>query len=151
MAEEQAQLTRPEKIDFKLIFDQMPGMCLILDTSFRILAQNEEHAQATLTTTKQVLGRELFEIFPDNPGDSGATGISAVRQSLLNVLKTRKMDVMPIIRYDVRPMLGPFAVRYWAIRNIPILGDDGYVQWIINRAEDTTELVNLRMRENPPI
>ena len=28
--------------------------------------------------------------------------------------------------------------------NTPILGDDGYVRWIINRAEDVTELVELR-------
>ena len=53
---------------------------------------------------------------------------------------------MPIVRYDVQPALGRYETRYWAISNPPILDDDGYVRWIINRAEDVTELVELRER-----
>jgi hypothetical protein len=53
---------------------------------------------------------------------------------------------MPIVPYDVQPELGGFEVRYWAIRNIPILGDDGFVRWIINRAEDVAELVQLHLK-----
>ena len=141
MADEQALLNRPEQLDFKLVFDAMPGMCLVLDPGFRILAQNAEHARATLTSSKDVIGRGLFEVFPDNPDDSGAHGVSVVRQSLLTVLKTRASDVMPIIRYDVQPEMGKFQTRYWAIVNTPILGADGYVRWIINRADDVTALV----------
>jgi PAS domain-containing protein len=144
MADNQALLTAAKTIDYKKIFDLMPGMCLILDPAFNILAQNVDHAKATLTTTRDVVGRPLFEVFPDNPNDYGAGGVSAVRQSLLNVLKTCKPDVMPTVRYDVRPEHGPFEARYWAITNTPILGEDGYVRWILNRAEDVTELVRLR-------
>ena len=67
-----------------------------------------------------------------------------MRASLLKVLKTRQPDAMPLIRYDVQPARGPFQTRWWQITNTPILGADGYVQWIINRAEDVTELVELR-------
>jgi len=131
----------PDPVDYKLVFDTMPGLCLVLDARFRILAQNAEHANATLSTEKSVLGMVLFEAFPDNPNDSNVDGVSAVRQSLLNVLKTRQRDVMPIVRYDVRPALGGYETRYWAITNTPVLGDDGFVRWIINRAEDVTALV----------
>ena len=109
----------------------MPGMCLILDTSFRIVAQNAEHAKATLTTNTNVVGKMLWEVYLDNPDDSYESGVSAVRQSLLNVLKTRKRDVMPIIRYDVKPKVGEFEERYWAITNSPVLGADGFVHWIM--------------------
>jgi hypothetical protein len=34
------------------------------------------------------------------------------------------------------------------VTNSPILGEDGYVRWIINRAEDVTELVELREKAN---
>jgi PAS domain-containing protein len=136
----------PAQVDYKLVFDVMPGMCLLLDTAFNILAQNADHAAATLSTAKNVVGRNLFEAFPDNPYDSGAAGVATVRRSLLTVLKTRKADVMPIIRYDVQPELGGFEVRYWAITNIPVLGEDGFVRWIVNRAEDVTELVQLRLK-----
>jgi PAS domain-containing protein len=135
----------PLFVDFKRVFDRMSGMCLVLDTNFVILAQNKAHAEATLSSGREAVGRGLFEVFPDNPGDYNANGVSAVRQSLLKVLKTRETDVMPIVRYDVQAAMGPFQARYWAITNTPVLGPDGYVRWIINRAEDVTELVELRM------
>src|SRR6185295_14478347 len=129
--------------DFRQVFDLTPGMCLILDTAFKIIAQNTEHAKATLTTSRDIIGRGLFEVFPNNPNDSGADGVSAVRRSLLNVLKTRQTDVMPIVRYDVQPEIGRYQTRYWEITNTPMLGEDGYVRWIINRAQDVTALVEL--------
>lgn len=139
------------QLDYKLVFDLMPGMCLVLDPSFRIVAQNVAHADATLTRGKDVVGRHLFEVFPDNPGDSAVDGVSAVRRSLLNVLKTKQPDQMAIVRYDIEPPHGgKFETRYWQITNTPILGADGYVCWIINRAEDVTGLVALRTRDPSP-
>ena len=67
-----------------------------------------------------------------------------MRTSLLKVLKTRQPDAMPVIRYDVKGERGPYQERWWQIINTPVLGDDGYVRWIINRAEDVTELVKLK-------
>jgi PAS domain-containing protein len=142
----QALLSGTAPPDYRLIFDAMPGMCLILDTAFKIIAQNAEHAKATLSTNKSVIGKPIYEVFPDNPNDSYDSGVSAVRQSLLNVLKTRKRDEMPIVRYDVQPFGGQFEERYWTITNSPVLGSDGFVHWIINRAEDVTELVRLRRK-----
>ena len=75
---------------------------------------------------------------------AAADGVSKLRTSLLKVLKTREADVMPVIRYDVQGERGPFQPRYWVITNTPILGEDGYVRWIINRAEDVTLLEELR-------
>ncbi|MEP6829941.1 MAG: PAS domain-containing protein [Rhizomicrobium sp.] len=144
MTEDWRQGTRLAAVDYKLIFDLMPGLCLVVDTAFNILAQNEEHARASMSADKNVVGRYLFDAFPDNPYDSGASGVTTVRQSLLTVLKTRQADVMPIIRYDVQPALGGFEVRYWAVTNTPVLGEDGFVRWIIIRAEDATELMLLR-------
>ena len=131
-------------VDFELVFHLLPGMCLVLDPAFTILAQNAEHARATLSEDKNVVGQNLFAVFPDNPDHSAADGVATVQASLLKVLKTREADAMPLIRYDVKPARGPFQTRWWQITNTPILGEDGYVRWIINRAEDVTELVELR-------
>ena len=151
MVEGGSRAGRLGDLDYKLIFNAMPGMCLILDAAFNILAQNDDHAKATLSVAKNVVGRNLFEAFPDNPYDSNASGVASVRQSLLKVLKTRQSDAMPIIRYDVQPALGGFQERYWAIVNTPILGEDGFVLWIINRAEDATELAMLRQQQKRTI
>ena len=138
-------LTPPaRKVDYELVFKMMPGMCLVLDADFTIIAQNEEHAAATLSFAKGVVGQNLFAAFPDNPNHSAADGVALVRASLVKVLKTRAPDIMPVIRYDVKPERGGYQMRWWAITNTPILGEDGYVRWIINRAEDVTELTELR-------
>jgi hypothetical protein len=118
--------------DFAAVFDRMPGLCLLVDTAFNIVAQNAEHARVT---EAQAVGHNLFAAFPDNPNHSGATGLAELRQSLLTVMKTRAADRIAMLRYDFKPPRGPYQIRYWSIVNTPILGDDGYVQWILIRAE----------------
>ena len=119
--------------DFELVFQRMPGLCLVLDPGFTILAQNEEHARATKA---DVVGQIVFAAFPDNPDHAGAAGVAKIRDSLLRVLKTRETDCLPMLRYDVKPPGAPFETRYWTVTNIPILGEDGYVRWILLRAEE---------------
>jgi two-component system, sensor histidine kinase len=126
------------------VFHLLPGMCLVLDPAFTILAQNGEHTRATLSAGRDVVGQNPFAVFSDNPDHSAANGVAAVRDALLKVMKTRLPDAMPLIRYDVKPARGPYQVRWWQITNTPILGDVGYVRWIINHAEDVTELEELR-------
>lgn len=130
-----------DKPDFELVFNNMPGLCLVLDIAFNIVAQNDEHARVT---EQQSVGHNLFAAFPDNPDDSGAMGVARIRDSLLTVLKTRRADHLEMLRYDVKQPMGPYETRYWSVTNIPLLGDDGYVQWILIRAEDMTELAGQR-------
>jgi len=127
--------------DFEQVFQKMPGLCLVLDTGFIIVAQNQEHARETKI---DAVGQLVFAAFPDNPGHAGAAGVARIRESLLKVLKTRETDHLPMLRYDVKPPGQPFETRNWAVTNIPILGDDGYVRWILLRAEEMTELVEQR-------
>lgn len=134
--------------DFLEDFHRMPGLCLLLDPAFKIVAQNKAHALATLTADRNVIGKYLFEVYPDNPGDSGAEGVSVLRASLLKVLKTREPDVMAPVRYDVQAARGPYQTRWWQVTNTPVLGDDGYVLWIINRAEDVTQGMSRPSRVN---
>ena len=122
--------------EFELVFQKMPGLCLILDPGFTIIAQNEEHARATRTEDGRIIGQHIFAAFPDNPDHSGALGVSQIRTSLLKVLKTRETDNMPLLRYDVKEPHGGYQTRYWSVTNVPLLGDDGYVRWILIRAEE---------------
>lgn len=135
--------------DYRVLFDRLPAVCLVLDGSFTIIAQNEAHRRATHTRREEVIGRHLFEVFPDNPNDLSAEGLSTFRASLLRVLKTRAPDRLRRLKYDIenrRPGAAGYEERYWDILNIPILGDDGYVKWILNTATDVTEMVALEMR-----
>jgi PAS domain-containing protein len=131
--------------EFGPIFDKTPGLYLILDTNFKIVAANDAYCQATKTQRSTILGQFIFEAFPDNPADSSADGVQNLRASLLRVLKNRAPDRMNIQKYDIpRRDVGGFEERYWSPLNIPVIGADRYVKWIIHSIEDVTELMNLR-------
>ena len=137
----------PARPDFEKVFQHMPGLCLVLDSAFNIVAQNDEHARATQSAGRKIVGQSVFAAFPDNPDDSGATGLSRIRGSLLKVMKTREPDHLSMLRYDIKPPRGPFVTRFWSVTNIPLLGTDGYVQWILIRAEDVTAQAQTAKRD----
>jgi hypothetical protein len=56
-------------------------------------------------------------------------------------------DAMAVQKYDVqRPVSdgGGYEVRFWSPLNVPVLGSDGQVGFIIHRVEDVTEFVRLQ-------
>ncbi|MEO7272914.1 MAG: PAS domain-containing protein, partial [Vicinamibacterales bacterium] len=135
--------------DFKGVFESAPGLFLVLtpDEPFTILAATDAYLRATLTDRAGVLGRGLFEVFPDNPEDPAATGVANLRASLHRVLATRAADTMPLQKYDIRrPDSSAFEERYWSPVNAPVLGPGGDVVQIIHRVEDVTEFVRLTVR-----
>ncbi len=146
---EQSNRRQLVSLDYRVIFERIPSPYLVLDPSFTILAQNDAYARVTNTRREDTVGRLLFEVFPDNPNDSNAEGLSALRQSLLHVLKTRAANEMPVLKYDIKQPVsqgGGYTRRYWRVVNTPVLGADGYVSCIINQADDITELTDLRQR-----
>lgn len=107
---------------------------------FTMVAATDERFRVT-HTGPETLGRGLFEVFPDNPDDRTATGTSNLRASLERVLRTGAADTMAVQKYDIRGPDGTFQVKYWSPRNVPILAQNGDVQFIVHRVEDVTELV----------
>jgi signal transduction histidine kinase len=133
-----------ETLDFRLLFDSSPDVLLVLlpdSPRFTMVAATEARLRVTHTTREQTLGRGLFEIFPDNPDDTEATGTSNLRASLERVLATREPDTMAVQKYDIRGPDGSFISKYWSPKNIPVLGAGGEVLYILHRVEDVTELV----------
>jgi len=133
--------------DFRAIFEQGPGLYLLLSPDLTIVAVSDAYLRATMTERAAIVGRPLFEVFPDNPDDPGATGVSNLRASLDRVLALKLPDTMAVQKYDIkRPASegGGFEERYWSPLNTPVLGTDGSVAWIIHRVEDVTPLVRLR-------
>jgi len=139
--------------DFRALFDAVPGLYLVLlpnDPTFTIVVANNAYAQATLIKAEEIVGRGVFEVFPDNPDDPQASGVQNLLASLRHVLATKARHTMPAQKYDIRrpkELGGGFEERYWSPVNSPLLGDDGEVQFIIHRVEDITELVRLKRLE----
>jgi PAS domain S-box-containing protein len=132
--------------DFRLLFESAPALCLVLDPDFHIVAASNSYLSATMTQRDQILGRDIFEVFPDNPGDSAATGVANLKTSLQRVVRDKVPDAMAVQKYDIaRPATagGGFEERYWSPINSPVSSGDRLL-FIIHMVEDVTELVHLK-------
>ena len=132
-------------IDYQKIFESAPALFLLLvaDESFRILDASNAYLNATYTERDAIVGRSVFEVFPDNPEDQGATGVANLRSSLKRVLADEQPDTMAVQKYDIRRPAsegGGFEERYWSPVNAPVFGPDGRMLYILHRVEDVTEL-----------
>ncbi|MFL5815188.1 MAG: ATP-binding protein [Bdellovibrionia bacterium] len=136
--------------EYEAIFDALPPMYLVLTPDFRMVAANRARFQGTMSAPENVIGKNVFDVFPDNPNDPNATGVTNLRASLERVLALRVPDRMAIQKYDIpRPASqgGGFEARYWSPLNTPVLNEAGEVQYIIHQVEDVTDLVKLKEKE----
>lgn len=132
---------RSSRAELKSLFESLPGLYLVLTPDLKIVAVSDAYLKATMTTREGILGRGIFEAFPDNPDEPEATGVSNLRASLERVLLNAAPDTMAIQKYDVRRPDGVFEERYWSPINSPVVGEGRRIQYIIHRVEDVTEFV----------
>ncbi|HEX8822918.1 MAG TPA: GAF domain-containing protein, partial [Archangium sp.] len=136
---------------FQRLFEALPGAYLVLVPDLTIVAVSDAYLYATRARREELLGRHVFEAFPDNPDDPQATGMKNLRASLTRVLTNKVMDTMAVQKYDVRRPVsegGGFEEKYWSPTNSPVLDDSGELAFIIHRVEDVTDYVKLREQDS---
>lgn len=140
-------MTLPPAPDFRALFESAPGLYLVLAPDLTILAVSDSYATATMTTRSNIVGRGLFDVFPDNPDDPGNEGVRNLRASLSRVLSERVTDTMPVQKYDIRKPEsegGEFEERYWSPVNKPVIDTNGTLTYIIHCVIDVTDYIHLR-------
>ena len=126
---------------FTRLFEASPAPFLVLAPDaphFTIREVNDAYLAATMRTREEVVGRGVFEAYPDNPDDATVGGVSRLRASLERVLATRRPDELLGLHYDVARPDGTYEVRWWRTVNSPILDENGEVEVIIHNANDVT-------------
>src|ERR1700753_2927112 len=111
--------------DFQRLFESAPNLYLVLSPKLEIAAVSDAYLKATLTQRDKIVGRPIFEVFPDNPDDPAASGVGNLRESLYRAIRTSKPDAMAVQKYDIPLEAGGFEVRYWSCLNTPVCGEDG--------------------------
>jgi signal transduction histidine kinase len=138
----------PPTPNFRTLFEAIPGLYIVVNSDFVIVAVSDAYLEATMTDREKIIGRGMFEIFPDNPDDPNATGTTNLRASLQRVLRERVPDAMAVQKYDVRRPEnegGGFEERFWSVMNKPVESENGdRIEYIIHRAEDVTEFMRLK-------
>jgi PAS domain S-box-containing protein len=132
---------RDSRAELNSLFESLPGLYLVLTPELEIVAVSDAYLKATLTTREGIVGRGLFDVFPDNPNELGATGVSNLRASIDRAMQSAAPDTMAIQKYDVRGPDGVFEERYWSPINSPVFGAERQIKYIVHRVEEVTEFV----------
>ena len=129
------------------VFNSLPGIFILLQPDaprFTIAAVTDDYLAATFTSRKDIIGKGLFEIFTDNPGNEKATGKEIITESLLHVIKHKEPHYLNDQRYDVyNANTNSFEFRIWSLHSKPVIDKKGKVQYIIHSVEDRTDKITV--------
>lgn len=129
-----------------MLFESAPGLYLVLDPDLRIIAASDAYLAASLSARDDIVGRPIFEAFPDNPDDPSNEGVRNLKASLDRVRRELRDDSMSVQKYDVpRPGAagGGFEERFWSPHNSPVLDPDGSLAYIIHEVQDVTDFIRV--------
>jgi PAS domain S-box-containing protein len=131
------------EIDYAAVFRALPGMVALLTPELVYVDANEDFERLSGRTREELVGRYIFDVFPENPKDPAAAGMRETRESMLRAVATGERDTMALVRYDIedpqRP--GQWVEHVWSPVNAPVLGPDGEVMLIAHRVEEVTEFI----------
>jgi two-component sensor histidine kinase len=115
---------------------------MVLDKDLRFVAVNAAYCAVTERSREELLGRKLFDLFP-NAGPQG----ERLRRSLLRVLETGESDNLALIPYPIpRPESrgGGMELRYWSAAHVPLPDVHGRPGYVLQNTVDVTELQQLK-------
>ncbi|MGE0658901.1 MAG: PAS domain-containing protein [Reyranellaceae bacterium] len=128
-------------IDASILFNASPNPYVILDRDLSLVGMNEAYLRVTGRTRAALLGRNMFDAFPSDPGSPSGR---LLRASFARVFETGQVDVLSLIPYPIAGADGSLQERYWSATHTPILDETGAVAFILQHTVDVTELHLLR-------
>ncbi|NJW52472.1 PAS domain-containing protein [Salinimicrobium oceani] len=139
----QKEIERSENRSRELleVLQNAPDAYLVLSRDLHIEMASDAYIEVTQTSRKDIIGKYLFDAFPDNPELPDASGVRNLHASLKKVLATKQRHRMPIQHYDVRDKSGAFIEKYWSPTNTPVINAKGQVEYIIHRVIDVTDVL----------
>jgi signal transduction histidine kinase len=130
----------PARLALLPVFNVLPGAFLLLTPELVIEAASDSYLAVSLLPREQLIGRALFELFPDNPAVPEIHGERNLRASFARVLATGQPHEMAQQRYDVPDPTAPgqFLERHWLISNSAVRDEAGQVQHLLHAVVDMT-------------
>ncbi|WP_198653387.1 PAS domain-containing sensor histidine kinase [Actinocorallia populi] len=136
------------EVDFQALFDAAPAALALLSPDLVFVAVNRAYERLLDRTREEIIGRNIFEVFP---GGSSGEGVAVLRSSLERALAggEGEADTLMLQRYDIEVPGSPGASeeRYWSVASSPLLDREGTVCGVIVRIQEVTSFID-RMRED---
>ena len=122
-----------------------PVPCVLLEPDaprYTISEVNDAYSTLTHSMPADMLGKGLFDLFPDGSEEQHGRCIERLRKSLFHVLQHRQDHELPVQQSDIFTPSGrgrAVEQRFWKSRNSPILDGEGNLRFILHRVEDYTD------------
>jgi PAS domain S-box-containing protein len=136
------------KPDFETVFKLAPCRYLIFlpdAPHFTIVEASDSYLSAMEKKREEVIGRKLFDVFPEKLENIPDTGSGKLRGSLRRVMRKGNPDTLALQKFHV-PLQQGNVVRYWNLVNIPIFQENKELAFILHRMDDVTDFVELTQR-----
>jgi PAS domain-containing protein len=123
---------------YREFFEKSPIIGYVVDAGMRIVAVTDRLLAAIRHSRESMIGKDVFQAFPDNPDDPTANGSAVLRASLERAFSTGLAERLPRQRYDAPPAQpgGSFEERYWLPENVPVRDEKGHVAYVIHTVVD---------------
>ncbi|MDN5275412.1 MAG: domain S-box protein [Candidatus Saccharibacteria bacterium] len=128
-------------LDYERLFMATPGNYVIIGAdvpTFTILAASDGYLKVTGKERAEIIGKPMFEVFPDTSPRAQKTGKGEVQLSFERCIESKQLEHTGVIRYDILSPGGKLSVRYWQATHYPII-NDGTVTAIMQSTDDITE------------
>jgi PAS domain S-box-containing protein len=128
---------------YQALLRASPYPYLVMTPDLTIVAASRAYLRSVGRSEEDIVGRYVFDAFPQDPAKPDATDIAEVKASLLRALAKREPDTTAFVRYAV-PVDGAdgprFEERYWSTVHTPVLDDNGEAILVVQNPVDVTDL-----------
>ncbi|MEJ8755584.1 PAS domain-containing protein [Pontibacter sp. H259] len=140
------EMSNIQDLPFLKIFEAQSGLGLIVSPEFRILGVTDSLLAETFNDRETIIGKYIFDIFPDNPGAPDAASTTNLRKAFEHALAKGEPYRLHVQRYDIADPDNPgcFIERYWNANTIPIFNDAGQVVCILHETINITEEIKAK-------
>lgn len=133
---------------FQEFFKSSPQSLVLKVSSlnFKVLAVSSQYLLLTYKQRNELLGKNLFEVFPGSSADPSEQ--YSVFSSFMRVISLKTTDELPVFKYEIFvPQENCLKTEYWSNLNEPILNGQGEVAYIINTTANITDQVLSRQAQ----
>ncbi len=127
-------MKRDTRLDFEAVFNSLPAPFLVMDRNFNIVAFNQAFLNKTTRSPDALVGMNIFTAFPA-AGESGRL----LQESLEHVRDDGVVNVLPVFSCACS-VNGRNEERLWSCTHVPVRGSDGQVAFLLETAQDISQL-----------
>lgn len=126
------------KLDFRNLFASLPSPFMILDRDLKFVEMNDAYLATTQRRREELIGRYVFEVFPEKP-----ERLALFRDAFERALRGEVNTLVKTLFRVPRPVAegGGFRDVYWTCTHAPLRDVNGEVVFMIQHAQDVTEQV----------